>query len=213
MTNCIQASGLASFIYWAETNAQARQIAVRQGFTLTSDIPALRRRFLTYLKNFTCNGQPASSVAGCISDGQLCSDGGGQCVNNTCVCIAGKEGQFCEVDSSSTSSSSDVTAIAVGISVPVAVVALCILLILAAALVMAAKLRGNKSDDWEIDYDELEVGEQLGAGGYGQVYKAMWKGTEVAVKLMASERVNKEMEKNFKDEVRSSALQSTLELH
>jgi serine/threonine protein kinase len=30
----------------------------------------------------------------------------------------------------------------------------------------------------------------------------MWKGTEVAVKVMASEKITKEMEKSFKDEVR-----------
>jgi hypothetical protein len=29
----------------------------------------------------------------------------------------------------------------------------------------------------------------------------VWKGTEVAVKVMASDKISKEMEKNFKDEV------------
>ena len=31
-------------------------------------------------------------------------------------------------------------------------------------LVLIVKHRTNKSDDWEINYDELEIGEQLGAG-------------------------------------------------
>ena len=34
---------------------------------------------------------------------------------------------------------------------------------------------------------ELDMGEQLGAGGYGEVHKAVWKGTEVAVKMMLSD--------------------------
>jgi serine/threonine protein kinase len=56
--------------------------------------------------------------------------------------------------------------------------------------------------DWEIDFNELEVGEQIGSGGYGEVSKAMWKGTEVAVKMMAATSITKDMERDFRDEVR-----------
>jgi serine/threonine protein kinase len=86
--------------------------------------------------------------------------------------------------------------------IPVAVIVFCLLLAFIVGLMVWIKKRGNGHDDWEINYDELEVGEQLGAGGFGEVSKAMWKGTEVAVKVMASEKITKEMEKNFKDEVR-----------
>ena len=101
--------------------------------------------------------------------------------------------------------------------------ALALLVCLVLVLVAVIKRKGDKSDDWEIEYDELEIGEQLGAGGYvqandscckspqvstnvsciryGEVSKAMWKGTEVAVKVMASDKITKDMEKNFKDEV------------
>ncbi len=51
------------------------------------------------------------------------------------------------------------------------------------------------------DHTELEMGDLLGAGGYGEVYRAMWKGTDVAVKMMTSEVVTKEMQRNFIDEV------------
>jgi serine/threonine protein kinase len=33
------------------------------------------------------------------------------------------------------------------------------------------------------------------------VYKALWKGTEVAVKVIASKKITKDMEKSFHDEV------------
>jgi hypothetical protein len=33
------------------------------------------------------------------------------------------------------------------------------------------------------------------------VHKAIWKGTEVAVKVIASEKITKDMEKSFQDEV------------
>ncbi len=51
------------------------------------------------------------------------------------------------------------------------------------------------------DHTELEMGDLLGAGGYGEVYRAMWKGTDVAVKMMTSEVVTKEMQKGFVEEV------------
>jgi hypothetical protein len=50
--------------------------------------------------------------------------------------------------------------------IPVAAVILLVLVGFIVVLVFLIKRRGNKSDDWEIEYSELEVGEQLGAGGY-----------------------------------------------
>jgi hypothetical protein len=41
-----------------------------------------------------------------------------------------------------------------------------------------------------------------GMSRYGSVYKAKWRGTEVAVKVMSSEVVTKEMQRQFADEVR-----------
>ncbi len=51
------------------------------------------------------------------------------------------------------------------------------------------------------DHTELEMGDLLGAGGYGEVYRAMWKGTDVAVKMMTSEVVTKDMQRDFAEEV------------
>jgi serine/threonine protein kinase len=60
-------------------------------------------------------------------------------------------------------------------------------------------------DEWEIDINKLELGEQLGAGGHGQVHKGLWKGTEVAVKMMIPKHITHELERNFKDEVPTNA--------
>jgi hypothetical protein len=53
--------------------------------------------------------------------------------------------------------------------IPVAAVILLVLVCFIAVLVFLIKRRGNKSDDWEIEYSELEVGETLGAGGYADL--------------------------------------------
>jgi hypothetical protein len=228
MQDCSEAAALASFLYWTQTDIAATRTAeryisfilitlhffrifnncceFRQGFVLPTMATAIKRLFLNQLKNFTCGGVAVSDVHNCIFDGELCS-GVGECVNNACVCASGREGQYCEgfVAASSSAGSDQALPIALGIVIPLVALVILGLCALIVVLAVVAKRRGRGGDAWEIDYDELEVGEQLGAGGFGEVRKATWKGTEVAVKVMASEKITKDMEKNFKDEVRGSA--------
>ncbi len=49
------------------------------------------------------------------------------------------------------------------------------------------------------------MGDLLGAGGYGEVYRAVWKGTDVAVKMITSEVSTKEMQRDFVAEVRTKS--------
>ena len=34
----------------------------------------------------------------------------------------------------------------------------------------------DSSDVWEIPYNEIEVGERIGSGSFGTVYKGKWHG-------------------------------------
>ncbi len=112
MRDCDDAAALADYFYWTQFNAEAVQIADRQGFLLASTVEVLKADFLLSLRNFTCNGVAVSSVHNCISDlGQLCLNAG-TCTNNACVCDTGRKGQYCEEE---ISNSSDATlAIALG---------------------------------------------------------------------------------------------------
>ena len=39
----------------------------------------------------------------------------------------------------------------------------------------------------------VDIGEEVGKGGFGSVHKANWKGTEVAVKVMTSDNITRDM--------------------
>jgi hypothetical protein len=192
---------------------------------LLNNSQKMMKRMYLLLNNFTCDGVQVSSLSGCISpQGTLCS-GVGNCTNNVCACESGRTGQYCQAF---TSSSSDTTTILLGTLtlpppaphhigrvdtncllgnaytasiIPAVVGGLCLVGCLVALLIFVIKRSRDTTDDWEVNYEELEVGEQLGVGGYGAVHKAMWKGTEVAVKVMLADKITRDMEKGFKDEV------------
>ncbi|KAF6253092.1 kinase-like domain-containing protein [Scenedesmus sp. NREL 46B-D3] len=54
---------------------------------------------------------------------------------------------------------------------------------------------------WEIDPSEITLGQRIGIGSYGEVYKAMWRGTEVAVKRFLEQNLSPQLVQEFKDEV------------
>ncbi|XP_073078445.1 kinase suppressor of Ras 2 isoform X1 [Manis javanica] len=54
--------------------------------------------------------------------------------------------------------------------------------------------------EWDIPFEQLEVGELIGKGRFGQVYHGRWHG-EVAIRLIDIERDNEEQLKAFKREV------------
>ncbi|KAK9278000.1 hypothetical protein L1049_027557 [Liquidambar formosana] len=56
--------------------------------------------------------------------------------------------------------------------------------------------------DCEIPWEEITLGERIGLGSYGEVYRGDWHGTEVAVKKFLDQGISGESLEEFKSEVR-----------
>ncbi|KAF9667544.1 hypothetical protein SADUNF_Sadunf15G0034200 [Salix dunnii] len=54
----------------------------------------------------------------------------------------------------------------------------------------------------EIPWDEIAMGERIGLGSYGEVYRGDWHGTEVAVKRFLDQDITGESLEEFRSEVR-----------
>ncbi|XP_052732379.1 probable serine/threonine-protein kinase SIS8 isoform X2 [Vigna angularis] len=67
----------------------------------------------------------------------------------------------------------------------------------------------NKSDsaldevaEYDIPWEEIKMGERIGLGSYGEVYRGEWHGTEVAVKKFLYQDISGELLEEFKSEAR-----------
>ncbi|XP_077210097.1 putative serine/threonine-protein kinase SIS8 [Tasmannia lanceolata] len=56
--------------------------------------------------------------------------------------------------------------------------------------------------EWEIPWEDLQIGERIGLGSCGEVYRADWNGTEVAVKKFLDQDVSGDALEQFRCEIR-----------
>ncbi|PKA63645.1 Serine/threonine-protein kinase EDR1 [Apostasia shenzhenica] len=56
--------------------------------------------------------------------------------------------------------------------------------------------------EWEIRWEDLHIGERIGLGSYGEVYRADWNGTDVAVKKFLDQDLSGDALELFRCEVR-----------
>ncbi|XP_061341997.1 serine/threonine-protein kinase STY46-like [Gastrolobium bilobum] len=59
----------------------------------------------------------------------------------------------------------------------------------------------GKSGDWEIDRRLLKIGERIASGSCGDLYRGVYIGEDVAVKVLRSEQLNDALEDEFAQEV------------
>ncbi|KAK4481346.1 hypothetical protein RD792_012231 [Penstemon davidsonii] len=56
-------------------------------------------------------------------------------------------------------------------------------------------------EDWEIDWKLLKIGEKIAAGSCGDLYRGVYLGQDVAIKVLRSEHLNDSLEVEFAQEV------------
>ncbi len=130
------------------------------------------KKIVNILVNITCEGKYVSSLYGCVSDGEVCSNHG-SCEEHKCACERGYEGTYCESIASDSSSSDSGVVIGIvigttiesspllslmnlsekclffgpGVTIPV----LLIILIVVIIVVVVITVRKRKKDEaWEI---------------------------------------------------------------
>ncbi|KAI3756037.1 hypothetical protein L1987_55849 [Smallanthus sonchifolius] len=55
--------------------------------------------------------------------------------------------------------------------------------------------------EWEIPWEDLQIGARIGIGSYGEVYRSEWNGTEVAVKKFMNQDISGDALTQFKGEI------------
>ncbi|KAL3678658.1 hypothetical protein R1sor_021614 [Riccia sorocarpa] len=59
----------------------------------------------------------------------------------------------------------------------------------------------SEASDFEIGWEDIIIGERIGQGSYGKVYRADWQGSDVAVKVFLDQDLKTEALEEFKSEV------------
>jgi hypothetical protein len=55
--------------------------------------------------------------------------------------------------------------------------------------------------EWDIDFSELTVGTRVGIGFFGEVFRGVWNGTDVAIKLFLEQDLTAENMEDFCNEI------------
>jgi ABC-type phosphate transport system substrate-binding protein len=217
LPNCRKTTALLDWLYWTQTSPDAARLAFAEGSMVASSVEWMAPRVLASIARVRCpaTGLSAFSMSACVtfagsddSDSAIMCSGHGQCRSAACVCADGWTGPLCERPVSAVSdsdSSSSVVAAAIGASLGGA--GLLVLLILGVGCIVAVpyyvavRRRLANADEWETSIDDIDMGPLLGRGGFGEVHRGTWRGTDVAVKTLPADALAKADIQHFKDEV------------
>jgi serine/threonine protein kinase len=56
-------------------------------------------------------------------------------------------------------------------------------------------------EEWNIDFSELTVGTRVGIGFFGEVFRGIWNGTDVAIKVFLEQDLTAENMEDFCNEI------------
>ncbi|KAJ1260800.1 hypothetical protein BS78_10G259900 [Paspalum vaginatum] len=63
------------------------------------------------------------------------------------------------------------------------------------------EIPNDNTDEWEINFKALSFQDKVASGTYGDLYRGTYFGEDVAIKVLKSDRLNENMEKEFAHEV------------
>eukprot|EP00252_Welwitschia_mirabilis_P002961 TRINITY_DN12978_c0_g2_i2.p1 TRINITY_DN12978_c0_g2~~TRINITY_DN12978_c0_g2_i2.p1 ORF type:complete len:587 (-),score=154.81 TRINITY_DN12978_c0_g2_i2:76-1836(-) len=63
------------------------------------------------------------------------------------------------------------------------------------------KIPNDGTDDWEIDMRQLKLDHKVASGSYGDLFRGTYCGQDVAIKVLRSERMDLELQREFAQEV------------
>eukprot|EP01087_Luapelamoeba_hula_P003945 TRINITY_DN138_c0_g1_i2.p1 TRINITY_DN138_c0_g1~~TRINITY_DN138_c0_g1_i2.p1 ORF type:complete len:1733 (-),score=273.96 TRINITY_DN138_c0_g1_i2:43-5241(-) len=193
--NCPAATQLLDFIYWTQSYTNSYRVLDKFDATILTD--KIQNQVLELLAKVKCNNTFALDIASCLSNSKICSDNG-VCSDGACLCRSGWSGKYCADDGSVDLSVVYIVALTVGVP---GICLCCILFIIITMLIVVWKRPVDRP--WAVDFSEIELKQQIGAGGYGAVHKAIWKDSDVAVKLLnTGNSISRENKVNFVSEVK-----------
>ncbi len=142
----------------------------------------------------------------CLDATGLECNGNGYCLLGRCQCTnPAAIDSLCSTNTTksdqNSSNSTDLLPILLGTLLP-SIFVLVITALVAGIIVVLMRNRRAR-EEWQISIDELEMGSKIGAGGFGEVFRAVWRGSDVAVKMLNFDSsMSKENRISFVDEMR-----------
>ncbi len=189
--DCLKTKALVDWIYYVETAAVTKQIGLSKTIMLASMSKPFFRKLLLMTANVTCQGKVSLENSACFNAlGDICSDHG-KCTAGVCACEEGFTGNVCQLqpDSQASGEKNDNLGVILGAvlggAVPVSLGFMAIIVICAFLLL---KRYSDGGEEFLVAVDEPQLQEEIGEGGFGLVYNALWRGTYVAIKLFGPDK-------------------------
>jgi tRNA A-37 threonylcarbamoyl transferase component Bud32 len=209
---CPNLATFLEWVYWRQTNTLdvTARLSDSEGVVPAGQPPDLATSLALSFRRVTCGGPTRTAFARseCMDDaGTTCSNHG-TCVvpsarytigNATCDCQAGWEGVQCASAVKPTSAAAITNGdselrlglgLGIGIGVGVVLLLLFAFVCVLAALGVGIVRRKRERPAWDASISDIEFGDLIGTGGNGEIHKAKWRGTEVAVKTFAAHRTH-----------------------